>query len=79
MAWTRKYFIVASIFRGENFEHNIGTSANVLVSNPIQIINHFSEVITIIVPKIIVRKSSISIVRCIELGGTLTLNNLIIS
>lgn len=79
MAWIRKYFMVASIFRGENLEHSRGTRARVLVSNPTQIINHFSEVITITVPRAIVNKSSVDIIRCIELGGTLTLNNLIIS
>lgn len=71
--------MVASIFRGENLEHNKGTRARVLVSKPTQIINHFSDVITITVPRAIVNKSSVDIVRCIELGGTLTLNNLIIS
>ena len=79
IACTKKYFMAASIFRGENFEHKRGISASVLVSSPTQIINHFSEVITIMVPRIIVKNSRVGIIRCIELGGTLTLNNLIIS
>ena len=79
IAWIRKYFIVASIFRGENFEHKTGIRARVFISRPIHIINHFSEEITIIVPKIMVRKRNVETIRCIELGGTLTLNDLIIS
>lgn len=79
IAWTKKYFMVASTLRGENLEDNSGIRAKVLTSRPIQIINHFSEDTTIIVPKTIVEKSNVDITRCIELGGTLTLNNLIIS
>ena len=79
IAWTKKYFMVASTLRGENLEDNSGIRAKVLTSRPIQIINHFSEDTTIIVPKTIVEKSKVDITRCIELGGTLTLNNLIIS
>lgn len=59
IAWMRKYFMVASIFRGENLEHNKGIRARVLVSNPTQIMNHFSEVTTITVPKAIVNKRSV--------------------
>ena len=79
MACIKKYFTVASTLRGENLEHNKGIMASVLVSRPIQIINHFLDVTTIIVPSTIVKKRSVEISRCIELGGNLTLNNLIIS
>lgn len=78
-AWTRKYFMVASIFRGENLEQRIGTSARVLSSNPTQIMNHFSDETTIIVPETTVRNKKVDTIWCIELEGNLTLNNLIIS
>ena len=79
MACIRKYFIVASTFRGENLEQRTGIMASVLVSKPIQIINHFLDVTAINVPNAIVKIRNIEVVRCIELGGILTLNNLIIS
>ena len=78
-AWIRKYFIVASTLRGENLEHKIGTKAKVLTSSPTQIINHFSEEMTMIVPEITVRIRDVETIRYIELEGNLTLNNLIIS
>ena len=57
----------------------MGISDRVLTSSPTHIINHFSDETTITVPKIIVISSRVWVGRCIELGGTLTLNNLIIS
>lgn len=78
-AWTKKYFIAASIFRGVNFAHKIGISAKVLNSRPTQIKNSFSEERTITVPNTKEKKRKNEIVRCIELEGSLTLNNLIIS
>lgn len=78
-ACMRKYFIEASTFRGENLEHSRGTKANVLVSRPTQIINHFSDDTTISVPATTVKPKKTEITRCIELEGNLTLNNLIIS
>ena len=78
-ACIRKYFILASIFRGANFEHKTGTKANVLISSPTQIINHFSVETTIRVPDTIVKQRKMETVRFIELEGNLALNNLIIS
>lgn len=39
VACVKKYFVAASMDRGLNFFINIGTMANIFISNPIQIIN----------------------------------------
>ena len=78
-AWIRKYFIVASTFRGEKLEIKIGTRASVLNSSPTQITNHFCEKITILVPSTTVVNKNMRFTRYIELEGSLTLINLIIS
>lgn len=39
VAWTRKYFVEASVARGLGFFIRIGMIASIFISNPIQIIS----------------------------------------
>lgn len=50
VACVRKYFVDASIARGLNFFIRIGITANIFISNPIQISNQWELNSTIIVP-----------------------------
>lgn len=54
VAWVRKYFVDASMARGLNFFIRIGIIASMFISNPIQIINQWELVSTMIVPRMTV-------------------------
>lgn len=54
VAWVRKYFVDASMARGLNFFIKMGMMASMFISNPIQIINQWELISTMIVPEITV-------------------------
>jgi len=51
VAWTRKYFVAASMARGLKFFIRIGIMASMFISKPIQIINQWELIRTSIVPR----------------------------
>lgn len=56
VACVKKYFVDASMARGLDFFMRIGMMASVFISKPIQIINQWELIRTIIVPEITVSK-----------------------
>lgn len=54
VAWVKKYFVEASMARGLKFFIRIGIIASIFISNPIQTINQWELINTIMVPEIIV-------------------------
>lgn len=54
VAWVRKYFVEASMARGLNFFIRMGMIASMFISNPIQIVNQWELINTMIVPEITV-------------------------
>ena len=68
VAWVRKYFVAASIARGLNFFVRMGIMASMFISNPIQIVNQWELISTMIVPEIIVNMIMVRIGGLISTG-----------
>lgn len=68
VACVRKYFVDASTARGLNFFIRIGMMASIFISNPIQIINQWELISTIIVPETTVNMMMMRIGGLISTG-----------
>lgn len=68
VAWVRKYLVEASMARGLNRFINIGITASMFISNPIQMRSQCELIITISVPRMMVEEIIIKMRGFISTG-----------